>query len=106
MAKIAPGFGKRLKIALDFRGKSEGDLAQALGVRQQAVNNWVHEKTGSKKLYEAAAHLGINPDWLYENVGEMLPVTLEIQQLWEAIHDPDDKAAALRTFRSFANKTS
>ena len=101
MTKPAHGFADRLAQALEYRDMSEVTLGKHIGVSQQAVNNWKQEKNGSKSIFQAANVLGVNPQWLYEGIGEMLPKDSEFSDAKKELIDliagmDDDEVERLR----------
>lgn len=64
-------FAERFAFALKRKGIVEDELAKKLGLSQQAISNWKHGKNLSKKMYQVAEELEVNPDWLIKNRGPM-----------------------------------
>lgn len=70
-------YGQRLLTALRWAGKKRRELANALGITEQAVGNIVN---GNERTFfmannsaEAAAFLGVDHYWLATGKGEMIP---------------------------------
>lgn len=65
-------FSDRLNAAMQLAGVSQGQVAEAVGISQPAVQKMVSGKTlASKKAVQIAAFLGVRPEWLASGVGDM-----------------------------------
>lgn len=65
-------FSERLISAMNEAGLSQGQLAEAVGISQPAVQKMTSGKTnGSRKMVELANALGVRPEWLSSGVGLM-----------------------------------
>jgi transcriptional regulator with XRE-family HTH domain len=75
---ISTTYGERLLEALKHAGKSRRQLAQALGITEQAVGNIVNGGPQSTRYFmannsaEAAAFLGVDHYWLATGKGKMV----------------------------------
>ena len=63
--------GSRFSEALAFAGKRPVDVADALGVDPQLVNNWKERGVSKSNNDQAAKYLGVDPGWLATGHGEM-----------------------------------
>ena len=71
----------RLKIAMQFSGLSQADLARACGVKPPSIHGWLSGKSKflrGENLLSAAAALGVSQKWLATGLGAMIaePPTL------------------------------
>jgi transcriptional regulator with XRE-family HTH domain len=64
------GLGSRITERLDDLGKTQGDLARELGIKQGAVSQWVTGATKPKRIDEIAAFLKTTTEWLRTGKGE------------------------------------
>lgn len=65
-------FSERLISAMNEAGLSQGQLAEAVGISQPAVQKMTSGKTnGSRKMVELANALGVRPEWLSSGSGLM-----------------------------------
>lgn len=65
-------FSERLISAMNEAGLSQGQLAEAVGISQPAVQKMTSGKTnGSRKMVELANALGVRPEWLASGSGLM-----------------------------------
>lgn len=65
---------ERVALALNEEGRSQTDLAKAIGVRAPSVNDWISGKTKTIKgenLLRAASFLRVRPEWLSMGRGPM-----------------------------------
>ncbi|GAB1102135.1 XRE family transcriptional regulator [Shewanella algae] len=64
-------FADRLKLAMDEAGYTQASLGEAIGMAQPSVWKLVTGKTkNTRKLYEIARVLRVNPDWLLTGKGQ------------------------------------
>lgn len=65
-------FNERLKYAMALANMSQGQLAEAVGISQPAVQKMTSGRTsGSKKAVEIAGALGVRPEWLSSGIEPM-----------------------------------
>lgn len=65
-------FSDRLNAAMQLANVSQGQLAEAVGISQPAVQKMTSGKTlASKKAVQIAAFLGVRPEWLASGLGDM-----------------------------------
>lgn len=65
-------YGKRLSRALDHGGLTQQQLAEKVGISQQAVNKLVlRGRVGSRFTPQIAAACGVSADWLATGKGPM-----------------------------------
>lgn len=65
-------FSERLIAAMTEAGLSQGQLAEAVGISQPAIQKMTSGKTnGSRKMVELAGALGVKPEWLSTGEGPM-----------------------------------
>lgn len=64
-------FSKRLAIAMNEQGVTQGGLAKAVGMAQSSVNKLLNGASGSRKVVEIASVLNVNPEWLSSGIGDM-----------------------------------
>lgn len=66
------GLAENLKIAREFLGKSQKEMAKAVGA---SLTAWQNYESGSQvpggKVFEALARMGFNINWLLTGEGEM-----------------------------------
>ncbi len=95
---IAHTYGERLKLALSARGRSQTDLARAVGVTPQSIQYICAGKTkrGSTRTHAIARYLGVNARWLSEGKGPMeAPSTLTYLDMFERLSE-EDRAMIIR----------
>jgi transcriptional regulator with XRE-family HTH domain len=66
--------GQRLLAALEFSGKSQSDLARALDVGRQAIQQMCagyNDNPSARRIFKIADVLGVSPRWLALGVGPM-----------------------------------
>lgn len=89
---------ERVALALREEGKSQTDLAKAIGVRAPSVNDWISGKTKTIKgenLLRAASYLRVRPEWLSMGRGPMRqedlgpPITTPLRPV--KVIDSDDE---------------
>lgn len=92
----------RIDIALHRVGKSRSDLARALGVSAQAINNLKRRPTGELRLAhaaQAARYLGCDLYWLCTGEGEYRTDTVqsviaaEVARIVDAMTEPERERA-------------
>jgi len=66
------GLLKRIRVALERRGMSQGDLARTLGVRAATVSEWFTRNRipHSTVLLRLPSILGVSHAWLFSEEGE------------------------------------
>lgn len=65
-------FSDRLNAAMRMANISQGQLAEAVGISQPAVQKMTSGKTAaSGRVVQIAAFLGVRPEWLASGIGEM-----------------------------------
>lgn len=69
---MTSSLGQRLKLARKLRGKTQKQVAAAVGVNQSTYSDLERgESKGSPQLLQIANYLRVNPDWLDTGRGEM-----------------------------------
>ncbi|GAA0472111.1 helix-turn-helix transcriptional regulator [Tatumella punctata] len=53
-------------------GMTQGGLAKAVGMAQSSINKLLNGAQGSRKSVEIAQALGVRPEWLSSELGEMI----------------------------------
>ncbi len=103
-SKMNYTLGQRLKIAREYAGISQTELADAVGIRQSAVSRIERDEaltTGfASRLAKAC---GVRTDWLSEEDGDML-THKDIKSCENIINQlsPEDRAKWFRIGNSFA----
>ncbi|MER2474458.1 helix-turn-helix domain-containing protein [Photorhabdus laumondii] len=65
-------FSKRLKIAMDEGGFTQGSLANAVNMAQSSVWKLISANaSGSRRVVDIARVLNVRPEWLANGVGPM-----------------------------------
>ncbi|MFC6363630.1 helix-turn-helix transcriptional regulator [Tatumella punctata] len=65
-------FSERLSLAMSRAGMTQGGLAKAVGMAQSSINKLLNGAQGSRKSVEIAQALGVRPEWLSSELGEMI----------------------------------
>lgn len=93
-------FGERLKLA---RGKrTQKWLSDHSGVSQSLISQLENSDTatGSEYTLRLARSLGISPDWLTDEIGEMTLLVLEQPEgIYACTNNADEESLLLRAYR-------
>lgn len=72
--------GSRIRARLDELKKSQGWLADQVGMKQPSINSLIKKPTsGSKFLVAIAAALGVSPNWLNDGTEPKFPSNHELK---------------------------
>jgi len=66
-------YSARIKAALAASGKTQTELADHVGVKQQTIQYLCSRGKGSRHNQSIASFLNVNPVWLERGVGQMKP---------------------------------
>ena len=74
---LLPGFGERLKEAIQRKGYTQKELSEILGVNQDTITNYVQERSFPKAdmLLNICQLLDVSADWLLKGETEYLDMT-------------------------------
>jgi len=74
---LLPGFGERLKEAIQRKGYTQKELSEILGVNQDTITNYVQERSFPKAdmLLNICQLLDVSADWLLKGRTEYLDMT-------------------------------
>lgn len=69
-------YGERLRAARKACGLNQTELSEASRVSQSLISQLENSltATGSEYTNRLARAMGINPDWLADEIGEMMPI--------------------------------
>lgn len=72
-------YGERLRTARDYAKLSQVQLAERAGVSQSTVSQLEKSDTdvGSVNTVRLARACGVSPDWLDDEIGEMVPIVYQ-----------------------------
>lgn len=74
-------YGERLRAARKHKGITQAELAEAAGLKQPSVSHLEDPRNdveGSAYTVQFARACGVSPDWLADEIGEMLPTAYTI----------------------------
>lgn len=65
---------ERIAYAIEHSGKTQPQIADEMGVRQQSVSQWVNGESlpRTNKLEKLAKVCGVSPAWLFAGTGAMV----------------------------------
>lgn len=66
-------FGKRIRLARQAKGLTQGDIAKHFDIDRVSVTQWESDdgtNPAADKLPDLAALLGVSEDWLISNKGD------------------------------------
>lgn len=111
-------YGDRLRLARKFADLSQLELAEKAGVTQPTISQLENSETdmGSVHTVRLARACGVSPDWLDDEIGEMLPdiyytADKKLIAICKAMEDraeyvKDAAVAAVLTTRELAERAS
>lgn len=72
-------YGERLKAAREHADLDQYELAEAVGIKQPSVSYLESspKATGSQYTVQFARACKVSPDWLADEIGEMVPATYQ-----------------------------
>ncbi|MGL4576110.1 MAG: helix-turn-helix domain-containing protein [Burkholderiaceae bacterium] len=98
-------FGSRLRIAREFAGLSQAELARRAGLAQAGLSRLEKSGKGSSHTPALAALLNVSPRWLATGDGERNPaaMSLEAQRIGFAIDamSPEQRRSFMAVWLAF-----